>query len=329
MVVGSTPQPAWLVERAAGSTALRFKLDGDDFAEAARDAIRIAALDQRDAGLDVIGDGEQDRLSYRDHFVRRMTGVEYPDGGHAPRFEVPPRVVGPLSLPSPVAVTSLPLIRAIASHPVKLTVIGPFTLARRMEDAYYGDPDTFGRAVAAVINGELRALQAAGCDVVQIDEPHFTAVSHPPERIAWGVDLVNRALDGITVPVVMHVCFGYAAAVRDKSEAKASTAYHAVLPHVRDARPGILSLELEQPKADLSVLALCPGKRFLLGLLDLGTEAIETPEHIAARIDEAARIVGRDRLLAGPDCGMKFLPRAVAQSKLRSLVAGAALARGR
>lgn len=327
MLVGSYPQPDWLVERAAGAPGGQFVSGIDTLDERQKDAVRLAALDQLEAGLDVIGDGEQNRLSYRDHFVRRMTNIEYSDAKDTSFNEHPPRVVGPLDLPEPVAVLTLPWIRAITDKPVKLTVIGPFTLARRLSDEYYGDADRFGAAVARVINGELRALQTAGCDLVQIDEPHFTAVSHPPERIEWGVDLVNQALEGITVPMVMHMCFGYALVVRSKTSDKAETAYHAVLPFLRNARPDILSLELEQPGADLSVLGLCPDKRFLLGLLDLGYDGVETPAHIADRIAHAAKVVDPEQLLAGPDCGMKYLSRTLAKAKLTALAAGANAAR--
>jgi 5-methyltetrahydropteroyltriglutamate--homocysteine methyltransferase len=326
MLVGSYPQPDWLIDRRAGKTGGQF-VDVENLAERQDDAIRLAVLDQLELGIDVVGDGEQNRISYRDHFVRRMTNIHYPENSDSTTLENPPHVVGPLELPEPVAASTLATIRAITDKPVKLTVIGPFTLARRLKDEYYGDPDRYGAAVAKVINGELRALQAAGCDVVQIDEPHFTAVSHPPERIEWGVDLVNQALEGITVPVVMHMCFGYALAVRNKSADKAETAYHAVLPFLRNARPDILSLELEQPKADLAVLGLCPDKRFLLGLLDLGYDEAEQPGHIADRIRDAAKVVGKEQLLAGPDCGMKYLSRELAKSKLRALAEGANAAR--
>ncbi|GIW05472.1 MAG: 5-methyltetrahydropteroyltriglutamate--homocysteine methyltransferase [Dehalococcoidia bacterium] len=330
MLVGSYPQPDWLVEPTGAMPPLRFRLVGDAFAEGVRRAREAAVRDQIEAGLGVIGDGEQDRVSYQHYFLQGMTGLDtspHAVGPPAPVQVSPPRVVGPLALAEPLAVQAVAPLRALTDRPIKLTVVGPFTLSFRIVDDYYRDRARFGAALADVINGELRALQDAGCDIVQIDEPALTARPHDPETIHWGLSLVDRALAGITVPVVMHLCFGYALVVREKSAARAETTYHTILPLLRDARPDILSLELEQPNVDLSVLARCPGKQFLLGLLDLSREAIEAPEQIAGRIHEAARHVPLESLLIGPDCGMKFLPRSVAKAKLAALTAAAALVR--
>ena len=328
MLVGSYPQPSWLAERTGAMPPIRFRDLGDTRDEACDDAVRLAVLDQVEAGLGVIGDGEQDRVSYQDYFMRRMEGLSlYPETRAlgAPVESGAPRVVGALSLSESVAAPMVAKVRRSTNLPIKLSVIGPFTIGTRMVDTYYGDRERLGNALADVLNGELRAIQAAGCDILQIDEPGFTARLHDPETIQWGVSLVNRVLEGITVPVVMHMCFGYAIVVKEKDENKAGSAYHAVLPYLRDARPDILSLELAQPHADMEVLQHAEGKKFLLGLLDLSTNNIEAPEQIAARIREAARYAPLESLYTGPDCGMKFLPREVAKAKLEVLTAGARL----
>jgi 5-methyltetrahydropteroyltriglutamate--homocysteine methyltransferase len=283
----------------------------------------MAITDQADAGLAVLTDGEQDRVSYQEYFLRRMDGLRYE--GDSPIANV----VGPLSLPAPVAVEAVAPMRALTDLPIKLSVVGPFTLSNRMTDAYYHDRDKLGGALADAVNGELRALEAAGCDYLQIDEPGFTSGSRDLAAVEWGISLLDRALEGITKPVVMHMCFGYAFVVKEKTAGRADSSYHAVLPLLRNQRPDILSLELAQPKADLSILALCPEKSFLLGMLDLSSNDVEAPEAIAARIEEAARYAPIDHLFVGPDCGMKFLPMDVARGKLHALTVGAGIARQR
>jgi len=330
-VVGSYPQPGWLVdhEMMMAITPPRVRMarvwrfEGDRLKEAQDDATRLAVHDMEEAGLDVVTDGEIRRESYFNLFATALSGIDLDQPGAMPDRTgamVPvPRVVGPIRRLRPVQLDDYRFLRSITDRKIKMTVPGPFTMSQLAIDEYYHDEQALIAAYADAVNAELRDLKAAGCDIVQIDEPYLQA--KPDKARKYGVDGINRALAGIEAPTIVHMCFGYAYAVKDKP-----TGY-SFLPELDRCCSTQVSLEAAQPKLDPDSLSGLPSKTIMLGVLDLGDPAIETPEIVAARIRKALGSVEASRLVIAPDCGMKYLPRATAFGKLKSMVAGAAIVR--
>lgn len=324
-LVGSYTKPRWLLNPVSANETWR--ADPAVLAEAQDDTVRLAVHDQEQAGLDLLTDGEGRRLNYSRHFFFGWRGVDVahvieetsPERGPQRR----PRVVGPLEWPGPQTVDDLRFLKQLTERPLKATVVGPLTAATRMADEYYGDPEALLLACAAVLNAELRALQAEGCDLLQVDDPAIylnpgPLVAHTPR--AW-----DRALEGITMPVAVHICYGYATRHPVKH---ADPRYAEALALVASC-PGVqwVSLEYAQPGHSPDLLRACGDKGVILGLLDLGTATPERPEAIAAQVRAALEIVPPERLHLAPDCGMWHLPRRVAQAKLRALVLGAEIVR--
>jgi 5-methyltetrahydropteroyltriglutamate--homocysteine methyltransferase len=217
-----------------------------------------------------------------------------------------------------VEVRDVEFLRSLTSRRIKITVPGPFTMTQQAQDDHYGDERELALAYADAVNAELRDLKAAGADVVQIDEPYLQARPEPARRYA--VEAINRALAGVGGETVLHTCFGYAHVVKDKP-----TTGYPFLGELDDCVATHISLEAAQPGLDPAVLRELPGKTIVLGVLDLGAETVETPREVARRIDRALKVVPPERLVAAPDCGMKYLPRARAFGKLKAMVAGASL----
>jgi 5-methyltetrahydropteroyltriglutamate--homocysteine methyltransferase len=232
---------------------------------------------------------------------------------------VVPRIAGPIKRTRPVEVRDVRFLRANTSRKIKITLPGPFTMAQQAQDDYYKDEEALAMAFAAAVNEELRDLVAAGADVVQLDEPWLQARAERAAR--YGVKAINRALEGIDGTTVVHLCFGYAAAVKDKPSG------YSFLPQLADTTASQISIEAAQPKLDLGILKELGGKTVMLGVIDLGTTQVETPEVVAGRIRAGLKHVPADRLLVAPDCGMKYLPRDAAFGKLKALAEGAALVR--
>src|SRR5687767_15296143 len=274
------------------------------------------------AGIDIISDGEMRRESYSNRFATALDGIdiEHP-GTTINRSGAPipvPRVAGPIRRRAPVEIRDVVFLKKNTSRQVKITLPGPFTMAQQAQDDYYKDEEALALAFAAAVNDELRDLKAAGADVVQIDEPWLQA---RPERAArYGVKAINRALQGIPGTTVVHLCFGYAAAVKDKP-----TGY-SFLPQLEATRASQISIEAAQPRLDLSVLGKLD-KTLMVGVIDLGTEGVETADEVAARIRAALKHVPAERLVLAPDCGMKYLTRQAAFGKLKALAEGAAIVR--
>jgi 5-methyltetrahydropteroyltriglutamate--homocysteine methyltransferase len=289
--------------------------------EAQDDATRIAVSDMERAGVDVITDGEMRRESYSNRFATALQGVDLDKPGLAldrTGHENPvPRVVGPIRRARPVEVRDVEFLRAITDRPIKITVPGPFTMTQQAQDEYFGDERSLALAYAEAVNEELRDLKAAGADVVQIDEPYLQA--RPGRARAYAVEAIDRALEGIEGGTVLHTCFGYAHIVKDKPEG------YPFLRELNECRATHLSLEAAQPNLDPELLRDVPGKTIVLGVLDLGSSDVETPETVASRIRAALAVVPQERLVVAPDCGMKYLPRERAFRKLRAMVAGARL----
>lgn len=289
--------------------------------EAQDDATRLAVKDMEQAGVDVITDGEMRRESYSNRFATALEGVDLDDPGVAldrTGHENPvPKVVGPIRRSRPVEVRDVEFLRSISDRRIKITVPGPFTMTQQAQNDHYSDDRSLALAYAEAVNEELRDLKAAGADVVQIDEPYLQARPEPAREYA--VEAINRALDGIEGDTVLHTCFGYAHIVHDRPGG------YPFLRELNECAATHLSLEAAQPNLDPEVLRDLPDKTIILGVLDLGSSEVETPDVVADRIRKALAVVAPERLVVAPDCGMKYLPRERAFQKLEAMVAGARL----
>jgi len=335
-VVGSYPQPDWLVDRDQfkGNVVPRIRMPqvwrvpAPWLEEAQDDAVRVAVSEMERAGVDVVSDGEQRRESYFNRFANALGGVDPERPGSAiARLGRPtpvPRVIGPIERTGPVSVPEARFLRGITDRRIKITVPGPFTLSSLAQDEHYGDPERLAMAYAAAVNAELRELEPL-VDWLQLDEPYLQA--HPDRGRAYGLAAIDRALAGLRKPTCIHLCFGYAYSHALAGSTKSGG--YAFLSELERTAATQVSIEAAQPRLDLAVLKDLPSKTIVLGVLDLGDTAAETPDTVARRLDAALKHVPASRLVAAPDCGMKYLPRALARAKLTALVAGAALvARG-
>src|SRR6476646_8373283 len=320
-LVGSYPQPDWLIDRArlAGRFPPRvratelWRIDPQYLEEAQDDATLVAIRDQERAGLDILTDGEQRRESYSNRFATALSGVDIDNPGTAlDRSGHPnpvPRVVGPIERRLAVQVRDVRFLRSNTSKPIKMTVPGPFTMSQQAQNEFYGSDAELALAYAGAVNDEIADLFAAGADIVQIDEPYMQA--RPEKAREFGLAALTRALEGIRGTTAVHICFGYAAIIHERPEA------YSFLPELGAA----------QSDLDTAILERLPGKGIILGVIDLDSHDVETPETVAARIRKALPYKRPDELTAAPDCGMKYLPRAVAYGKLEAMVAGAAAVR--
>lgn len=333
-LVGSFPQPEWLIDRKklAGRFPPRvrarelWRIPEPFLAEAQDDATLVAIKAQEDAGIDIITDGEIRRESYSNHFATALDGVDLDNPGTAlDRSGHPnpvPRVTGPIRRRHAVGLRDLEFLRHNTQRPVKFTVPGPFTMAQQAQIDHYGGSRRLASLDYAIaLNAEIRDLFAAGADVVQVDEPYMQA--RPEEARAFGLEALDRALDGITGAVAVHICFGYAAIIHARPSG------YSFLPELAGCRCQQVSLETAQSNLDCAVLAGLKGKKIMLGVIDLSDPDVESPETVATRIERALPHVDAADIIVAPDCGMKYLPRDTAIGKMRAMVAGAALARAR
>ncbi len=329
-LVGSYPQPEWLIDRDKLSKQVPRVRAGDlwlvalDKLEAAQDdATLLAIRDQERAGLDIITDGEQRRESYSNRFATALDGIDVEKPGttiNRSGKPIPvPRVVGPIRRTRPIELRDLKVLRANTDRPIKATVPGPFTMGKQAQDDYYKDEEAVALAYADAVNAEIKDLFAAGADVVQIDEPWMQ--QHPEKARQYGLKALNRALNGVAGTIAVHLCFGYAAVVHDKP-----TGY-SFLAELENSKAQQISIEAAQPKLDLAVLRQLPSKTIILGVIDLADMTVETPQIVADRIRRALAHVPANRVVVAPDCGMKYLPRAVAFAKMKAMAEGAAMVR--
>jgi 5-methyltetrahydropteroyltriglutamate--homocysteine methyltransferase len=324
-VVGSYPQPDWLVDKdklAARVPRVRapeiWRVGEPWLTEAQDDAVRLAVGDMVAAGIGTVSDGEQRRESYFNQFATAMDGLDLDRPGTAlartGRPTPVPRVVGPIRRTRPVLVRDMQFLRSITDRAIKVTIPGPFTLSQLAQDEHYRDPERLAMAYAVAVNEELRDLEPI-VDVLQLDEPYMQAF--PDRARGYAVPAIDRALNGLAKPTIVHLCFGYAFTVKDKPSG------YSFLPELERCAVRGVSIEAAQPKLDLSVLAALPSKTVVLGVLDLADPAAETGDVVARRLEAALAHVPAERLVAAPDCGMKYLPRNVARAKLAALVEGA------
>jgi 5-methyltetrahydropteroyltriglutamate--homocysteine methyltransferase len=291
--------------------------------QAQDDATRLAIRDQERAGLDILTDGEMRRESYSNRFATALDGLDLDNPGkivsRSGHDVLVPRIIGKIRRRHAVQVRDIQFLRANTDRRIKITVPGPFTMTQQAVDEFYKDEKAVALDYAAAVNEEIKDLFAAGADVVQIDEPWMQA--SPDKAREYGVAALNRALEGVRGTTAVHICFGYAALVAGRPEG------YSFLPELEQTPVQQVSIETAQSKLDCSVLAKLPGKTILLGVLDLSTHDIETPEMVAGRIRRALPFVSPDRLIIAPDCGLKYLPREVAFGKMKAMADGAALVR--
>jgi len=330
-VVGSYPQPDWLVDRTLLSKGVpRVRLQTmwrvpEPLLEQAQDDASIVAIrDMERAGIDIVSDGEIRRESYSNRFATALEGVDVNEPGvvtdrYGNQTRVP-RVVGRIRRTRPVELRDMQFLRQHTDRLAKMTLPGPFTMAQQAKNEFYHDVEEMAMDFAAAVNEEARDLQAAGADVIQLDEPWLR--NDPEGAKRYAVRVINHALTALTVPTAVHLCFGYAAVVRHQKP----TGY-SFLPELAACQAQQISIEAAQPHLDLGVLTDLAGKTIILGVIDLADPSVETANLVATRIRDALARVGPERLIPAPDCGMKYLPRAVAFGKLRALVEGTHLVR--
>jgi 5-methyltetrahydropteroyltriglutamate--homocysteine methyltransferase len=326
-VVGSYPQPDWLVDRALLSKGVPrvrqreiWRVAEPWLEQAQDDATILAIRDMERAGVDIVSDGEIRRESYSNRFATALDGVDVETPGvirnRVGQETVVPRVVGRVRRMRPVELRDMQFLRRHTDRPAKITLPGPFTMAQQAKNEFYEDMEALAMDLAAAVNEEARDLQAAGADLIQLDEPWLR--NDPEGAKRYAVPAINRALEGLTVPTALHLCFGYAAVVRHQKPSG-----YSFLPQLAATNAQQISIEAAQPRLDLGVLDELAGKTIILGVIDLADPAVETVDQVTARIRAGLARVAPDRLVLAPDCGMKYLPRETAFGKLRALVEGA------
>jgi 5-methyltetrahydropteroyltriglutamate--homocysteine methyltransferase len=330
-LVGSAAQPEWLIDRAklAGRFPPRvraqelWRIPAEYLKEAQDDATYTAIKEQEEAGLDIITDGEIRRESYSNHFATALEGVDIDNPGEAlDRSGHPnpvPRIVGKIRRKHPVQVADLEFLKKHTDRKVKITVPGPFTMAQQAQNDFYASEAEASMDYADAVNEEIKDLFAAGADVVQIDEPYMQA--RPQKAEEYGVEALNRALDGVDGETAVHICFGYAAIIHERP-----TGY-SFLGQLKNCSCNDISIETAQSELDTAVLEDVRGKKIILGVLDLADKTVETPEIVAERVRRALPHVDAKDVILAPDCGLKYLPRDVAFGKMKAMADGAKIMR--
>jgi 5-methyltetrahydropteroyltriglutamate--homocysteine methyltransferase len=330
-VVGSYPQPDWLIDRKLLGTLVPrvrmpeiWRVPEAWLEEAQDDATLLAIRDMERAGIDIITDGEMRRESYSNRFATALDGVDIDNPatitGRSGKPSRVPRITGRIRRRHPVEARDVEFLRRNTERTIKITLPGPFTMACQAKNEFYDDEEELVMDLAAAVNEEAHDLKRAGADVIQLDEPWIETAPDVARRYA--LKAIDRAFAGVPGPKALHLCFGYAQLVHDKSRGR-----YAFLEPLADSAADQISIEAAQPRLDLGVLKAITRQAVILGVLDLGDQAIETPEQVAARIRKGLEHVPAERLIPAPDCGMKYLQRVTAFGKLQALVEGAAIVR--
>jgi 5-methyltetrahydropteroyltriglutamate--homocysteine methyltransferase len=330
-VVGSYPQPEWLIDRAMLGTMVPrvrvpeiWRVPAPFLEQAQDDATLLAIRDMERAGIDIITDGEMRRESYSNRFATALEGIDIDHPatitGRSGKPSRVPRITGRIRRRHPVEVRDVEFLRANTARTIKITLPGPFTMSRQAKNEFYADDEELVMDFAAAVNEEAHDLKRAGADIIQLDEPWIEAA--PDVAARYALPAIERALAGVPGPTALHMCFGYAQLVHDKSRGR-----YAFLEPLADSAVDQISIEAAQPRLDLGVLKCIGRQSVILGVLDLGTSAIESAEEVAARIRRGLEHVPAGRLVPAPDCGMKYLTREIAFGKLRALAQGAAIVR--
>jgi 5-methyltetrahydropteroyltriglutamate--homocysteine methyltransferase len=330
-IVGSLPKPAWLAE--PNRLWAPWRLAGADLDAAKRDATVLAVKLQEDCGIDIVTDGEQSRQHFVHGFLEQVAGVDFDRkvemGIRADRYKaMVPTVTGVLSLKGRVHAAEAQTARAATRHKLKFTLPGPMTIADTIADAHYGDRARMAMALAALLNQEARALAADGIDVIQIDEPAFNV--YPGEVADWGIAALERAIEGLTCATAVHICYGYGIEANiswKRSLGSEWRQYEAIFPLINASRIDQVSIECRNSRVPIELLKLLDRKQVQVGVIDVATEAVETPEEVVAVIAAALKYLPRESIIAGTNCGMAPMCRDIAAAKLAALGRGAALAR--
>jgi 5-methyltetrahydropteroyltriglutamate--homocysteine methyltransferase len=330
-IAGSLPKPGWLAEPNRLWPA--WQLCGPALAEAKRDATLLALKLQEDSGIDIVSDGEQSRQHFVHGFLECVDGIDFSRrveiGIRADRYKaMVPTVTSTLRLNGRVHASEARLARAHTNRKLKFTLPGPMTIVDTIADAYYGDRVKMAMAVARLLNIEARALQAEGIDLIQFDEPAFNVYMR--EVGEWGIEALHLAMEGLSCATAVHICYGYG--IKANIDWKATLGqqwrqYQEIFPALARSRIDEVSIECRNSRVPLELLKLLEGKRVQVGAIDVATDAIETPEQVAATITEAAKYVPAENIVASTNCGMAPMQRDIAVAKLEALANGAALAR--
>jgi 5-methyltetrahydropteroyltriglutamate--homocysteine methyltransferase len=330
-IAGSLPKPSWLAE--PNKLWPQWRLSGAELDAAKADATLLALKRQEDAGIDIVTDGEMSRQHFVHGFLEFVDGIDFAHkvemGIRADRYKaMVPQVVGELRLKGRVHATEARLARAHTTKKLKITMPGPMTIVDTIADRHYGDRAKLALAFAALLNTEARALEADGVDVIQFDEPAFNVYMDAVGD--WGIAALHKAIEGLTCTTAVHICYGYG--IKANTDWKATLGsewrqYETVFPVLAKSRIDQVSLECRNSKVPMNLLTLLDGKDVLVGAIDVASDAVETPEQVAAVIGEAMKYVAKEKIVPCTNCGMAPMRRDVANAKLKALGDGAALAR--
>ena len=332
-IAGSLPKPAWLAE--PNKLWPQWKLSGDELVAAKSDATLLALKEQEDAGIDIVTDGEMSRQHFVHGFLEFVDGIDFAHkvemGIRADRYKaMVPQVVGELKLKGRVHATEAKLARAHTKKKLKATMPGPMTIVDTIADRHYGDRVKMAMAFASLLNQEARALEADGVDVIQFDEPAFNV--YMDEAAGWGIEALHRAIEGVTATTAVHICYGYG--IKANTDWKKTLGgewrqYEKVFPALAKSRIGQVSLECRNSKVPMNLLKLLDGKDVLVGVIDVASDDVETPEQVADVIGEAMKYVAKENIVPCTNCGMAPVRREIASAKLVALGKGAELARSK
>jgi 5-methyltetrahydropteroyltriglutamate--homocysteine methyltransferase len=330
-IAGSLPKPAWLAE--TGKLWPAWRAQGSALAQAKRDATLLWLKEQEDAGLDIVSDGEQSRQHFVHGFLEFVEGIDFEHkvkmGIRNNRYDaMVPVVVGPLRLKGRVHQTEARVLRSHSKKKIKMTLPGAMTIVDTIADRHYGDKVKLAMAFAALLNQEARALEKDGVDVIQFDEPAFNVYMDDVKR--WGIAALHRAIEGLKCTTCVHICYGYGIQANldwKKTLGDSWRQYEEIFPALAKSKVDQISLECIHSKVPLELLKLLKGKDVLVGVIDVASDKVETPQEVAATIEKALQFVPRQHLFPCTNCGMAPMDRDVALAKLKALAAGAALAR--
>ncbi|SKA82748.1 methionine synthase (B12-independent) [Agreia bicolorata] len=327
---GSLPKPSWLAQ--PETLWSPWKLSGDELAEGTHDALRLSLADQRQAGIDIVSDGEQTRQHFVTTFIEHLSGVDFEKRETVrirDRYDASvPTVVGAVSREKPVFVDDARFLREQTDQPIKWALPGPMTMVDTLYDAHYQSREKLAWEFATILNQEAKELQAAGVDIIQFDEPAFNVFFD--EVNDWGVAVLEKAIEGLTCETAVHVCYGYG--IKANTDWKETLGaewreYEGIFPKLQASDIDIVSLECHNSHVPIDLIELIRGKKVMVGAIDVATTAIETPEEVAHTLRRALQFVDADKLYPSTNCGMAPLPRNVARAKLAALGAGADLLR--
>ena len=332
-IAGSLPKPGWLSE--TQKLWPQWRQQGDDLVQAKRDATLLWIKTQEDAGLDIIGDGEQARQHFVHGFVEHIDGIDFEHkvtmGIRDNRYDAQvPQVISALSLKGRVHAMEAQLLRAHTKKKIKFTLPGPMTIVDTVADRFYGDKVKMAFAFAELLNQEALALQADGVDIIQFDEPAFNV--YMKDAADWGVKALERAAQGLTCTTAVHICYGYGIKANNDWKEKLGEEwrqYELVFPALARSSIQQVSLECFHSHVPMDLIKLLEGKDVMVGVIDVASDVIETPEQVADTIGKAMQFAPKNRIFPCTNCGLAPMSREVAEGKLRALAAGAALARTR